>query len=194
MQYTTVKLYLERFTHYIQNDFSTLQGKLAAAKALKISSCELLKAEKVKAKPNQKESEEDQCAICHDHFPQMYFIIQDEDRTRVGRFMHEDCWQETVNNESLLLDISVENLVKVAEQLPPPIELPPKPIKPASPIKVFFIAIILPVSIWALAMNTRIYHNKSAMLFALSIPALIILKVLSLFLNGIKTVLTDKRA
>jgi hypothetical protein len=194
MQHSSFKLHLERFTHYIQNDSSTLQEKLAAAKAMKISSCEKLKAEKARAKPDTKDAEEDQCAICHDPFPQMYFISQDADETRIGRFMHDGCWQGTAADKSVLLEISAPDMVKVSEQLSSPREQPAGPIKPSSPVKVFFIAIILPVSIWALAMNNRIYHNKSAMLFVLSIPALIIFKIFSLFLNGIKAILTDKRA
>ncbi len=200
MQYSTFKLYLERFTYYIQNDFSTLQEKLAAAKAMKIASCEKLKADKFRVKSDSKESEEDQCAICHDQFPQMYFITQDGDETRIGRFMHDGCWQGTADDTSVLLEISARDMAIVARQLPTPGKQPgggairpAEPIKPASPIKVFFVAIILPISIWALAMNNRIYHNKSAMLFVLSIPALIVFKILSLFLNGIKTILTDKR-
>jgi hypothetical protein len=194
MQYTSFKLYLERFTYYIQNDSPALQGKLAAAKATKITTCELLKAEKAKAKPNPKVSEEDQCASCLDPIPQMYFIIHDEDRTRIGRFMHEDCWQEIVDNKSVLLEISARDMVKVAEQLPPPPGVSPEPVTPISPVKVFFVAIILPASIWALAMNNRIYHNKNVVLYVLSIPALIIFKVLTLLLNGIKAILTDKHA
>jgi hypothetical protein len=194
MQHCSFKLYLERFTHYIQNDPLTLQGKLAAAKAMKISSCELLKAEKANVMPSPKASEEDQCAICFKAFPQMYFITEDEDRDSVGRFMHEGCWQATVDDKSVILEISTPDMVKVAEQLPPPRALPLEPIKPASPIKVFFVAIILPISMWALVMNPRIYHNKSFVLFVLSIPALIIFKILSLIVNGLKAVFSDKRA
>lgn len=195
MQHCTFKLYLERFTYYIQNDFSTLHKKLGDAKAMKIESCEKLKAEKSRAKSDQQASEEDQCAICTDQFPQMYFITQDADETRIGRFMHDGCWQGTVDNNSVLLEISARDMAIVARQLPPPGKQPAGgPIKPASPVKVFFIAVILPISMWALMMNNRIYHNKSAMLFVLSIPALIIFKILSLSLNGIRAILTDKRA
>lgn len=189
MQYTSFQLYLERFIYYIQKDLPTLEKALTAEKAMKISSCERLKEN---AKPDSQASNEDQCAVCIAPFPQMYFIIQDANKTRIGRFMHENCWQKIVDNNSLILDVSTRDMVKVAQRLPPPQELPKEPFKPASPVKVFFATIILPMSIWALAMNTRIYHNKSFVLFVLSIPALIILKVLSLILNGLKAVFTAK--
>ncbi len=191
MEYSSFKLYLERFTYYIKNDLSSLKEKLTAEKTMKLYSCEPLKAANKNADP--KGSEEDQCSICSDPF-QMYFIIEDEDQTRVGRFMHKDCLGETVANKSVILDISVRDVFKVAEQLPPPRALPPEPFKPASPIKVFFIAIILPMSIWALAMNSRVYHNRSFTLFVLSIPALIIFKIGSLLWNALKAVFTPKHA
>ncbi len=189
MQYTSLKLYLERFIYYIQKNLPTLQEALAAEKVMKISSCGRLKEN---PKPDSQGSDEDQCSVCITSFPQMYFITQDTDQTKIGRFMHENCWQNIVDDKSLILDISVRDVVKVAQQLTPPQELPKEPSKPASPVKVFFVAIILPVSIWALAMNTRIYHNKNFVLFVLSIPALIILKVLSLILNGLTAVFTAK--
>ncbi|HEX2579160.1 MAG TPA: RING finger protein [Rhabdochlamydiaceae bacterium] len=187
VQYTSFKLYLERFTYCIQNDFQTLKTKLAAEKIMKTWTCKLLKEENSKQKTGQKEF--DQCSICNESF-QMYFITQDKDKTRIGRFMHEECWQETVDDETVLLEISAPDMVKVAEQLPPK---PTKPMKPISPITIFIVTIILPMSIWALAMNTRVYHNKSPFLFVLSIPALIIFKILSLFVNGIRIILTEKR-
>jgi hypothetical protein len=189
MQYTSFKLHLERFTYYIQKDLPTLKETLVNEKVMKISSCELLKG---KPKPDSQESDEDACPVCITRFPQLYFIIQDEDQTRVGCFMHEDCWQKTVDDKSLILDISVRDMAKVAELLPPPKALPKKPSEPPSPVKVFFVAVILPMSLWALAMNTRIYHNKSFVLFVLSIPALIIFKALSLILNGLKAVFNAK--
>jgi hypothetical protein len=191
MQYNSFKSLLEIFIYYIQNNYSVLEEKLTAEKALKLLSCEMLKADKSKVKPNSQELEEDQCAICITvPFPQMYFIIKDKDPTRVGRFLHEDCWQKIVDDKSLILEISARKMAIVAEQLPLPEALPKEPYKPASPAKVFFMAIILPMSLWALAMNTRIYHNKSFVLFVLSIPALIIFKTLSFILNGIKAAFT----
>ena len=193
MQYTAFKLHLERFTYYIKNDFSALQDKLAAEKVVaKISSCELLKADKASKKAGPNGPQEDLCAICLKNFPRMYFIIQDDDPTRVGRFMHDDCWQKTVDEKSDILEISAPDMVKVAEQLHPPRALPPEPFKPPSPMKVFFLAIILPMSIWALATNSRVYYNKSFVLYVLSIPALLIFKVSSLLWSGLKAVFTAK--
>jgi len=195
MQYSRLHLYIERFTFYIKNDFPVLQEKIAAKTILRNGICRLLKEDRPK-KSAEKESNDsdDQCVVCHVPFPQMYFITKDKDPYKVGRFMHEDCWQDTVDNESVILDISVQDLVKVAQRLPSPKELPPKPITPPSPIIVVFVIIVLPVSMWALAMNSRIYHNKSFSLYMLSLPAMIIFKMLSLILNGIKAVFTDKRA
>lgn len=188
MQYTSFKLHLERFIYYIQEDLPTLQKTLASEKVMKISSCSLLKE---KAKPNLEKDEKEECVMCLAPFPQLYFII--EDLTSVGRFIHEDCLQDTkIDNKSLILDISARDMVKVAAQLPPPKALPQEPFEPPSPVKVFFVAVILPVSIWALAMNTRIYHNKSFILYVLSIPAIIIFKGLSLILNGLKAVFNPK--
>ncbi len=196
MQYSCLHLYIEQFAYYIKNDFPSLQDKLAAANILRISSCQILKEGQAKKKPDQKESDDsaDSCSICTEPFPQMYFITRDKDPSKIGHFMHEGCWQATVDNESVILDISVRDMVKIAGQLPPPRELPPEPVTPASPIKVVFIIIVLPVSMWALAMNSRVYHNKSFILYVLSIPAMIIFMVLSFILNGIKAVFTDKRA
>ncbi|HEX4838915.1 MAG TPA: RING finger protein [Rhabdochlamydiaceae bacterium] len=192
MQYTSFKLYLERFTNYIQNDFSALQKKLKAANVLKISSCALLK--KVKPKPELKQS--DECSICKNSL-QMYFITKDEDETKIGRFMHEDCWQRTVSNTTELLEISAVNVVEVAQQLPAlqqnRVESK-KPVEPISPIRLSFFAIILPVSIGALAMNSRLYHSRNPYLFVLSLPALIILKILSLSLSGLRAILSEKRS
>jgi hypothetical protein len=181
-QYGSPDLYIKIFAYYIRNDFSTLK-KVLATKIRRIACSGLLKKESpVKKKP-------DKCSVCFEPFPsQIFFITSDKDRSKIGRFMHEDCWQETVDNESEILDISVKDLVEVAEKLP----WPPK--EPASPIKVFFIAIALPISIWALAMNTRVYHNKNFVLYLLSIPAMILFKVLSLITSGIKAIFTDKRA
>jgi len=187
MQYTSFKLYLERFTYYIQNDFLMLQQKLAAEKVIKLSTCELLKEEKSKLTTEQKEP--DQCSICKESF-HLYFITQDKNKKRIGRFMHENCWQKTVDDKTVLLEISAVDVVKFAQQLPAPKR---KPARPISPVTIFFIAITLPISLWALATNTRIYHNKSPFRFVLSIPALIIFKSLSLFLNGIRAILAEKR-
>ncbi len=187
MQYTCFNLHLKRFIYYIQKDLSTLKDTLKAEKVLKISSCTQLK-EKAKS-----DAQKDECSTCYTVFPQMYFIIEDKDSTRVGHFMHDDCLQaKKIDDESLILEISVCNMVKAAALLPPPKALPKEPYKPASPAKVFFLAIILPMSLWALAMNTRIYHNKSFVLFVLSIPALILFKILSFILNGLKAVFTAK--
>lgn len=192
MQYISFKLHLERFIYHIQKDLSTLKKVLASEKVMKISSCEPLK---VTPKADSKKSEKDQCSTCLTSFPQMYFIIENKDSTSVGRFVHEDCLQDTkIDNKSLILNISASDMVKVAAQLPPPKALPKEPFKPPSPAKVFFVAIILPMSLWALAMNTRIYHNKSFVLFVLSIPALIIFKALNFILNGLKAVFSTKQA
>jgi hypothetical protein len=191
MQYTSFKLHLERFTYYIQNDLPALQKTLAAEKVMKISSSSILKG---KLKSDSQESNEDKCSVCLTTIPQMYFITEDEDLTRVGHFMHEDCLQATkIDNKSLILDISIYDMVKVAAQLPPPKVVPKEPYKP-SPAMVFFVAIIFPISPWALAMNSRIYHNQSFVLFVLSIPALIFLKMLALVLNGLKAAFNAKNA
>lgn len=191
MQYTCFKLHLERFIYYIQKEYPTLQKTLTSEKVMKISSCEVLKVQQPKA--DSQGADQDQCSTCLTTFPHMYFIIEDKDSTRVGHFMHEGCLQvKKIDDKSVLLDISVFNMVKVAAQLPPPKALPKEPYKPASPAKVVFLAIILPISLWALAMNTRIYHNKSFVLFVLSIPALILFKVLNFILNGLKAVFNPK--
>lgn len=187
MQYTSFKLYLESFIYYIQNDFSALQEKLSTVKALKISSCELLNTEK---------KQSDICSICSESL-QMYFITQDEDKTKIGRFMHEECWQGIVGKKTELLEISAIDVVKVAEQLPALQQNrvdSEKPVESPSPIKFFFFAILLPMSIWALATNNRLYHSRNPYLFVLSLPALIILKILSLSLSGIRAILSEKRS
>lgn len=192
-EYINFEPHLDRFTHYVSNDLSTLIEKLTAAKVeWCFQSCKDLKAAKTKNSPakdgTKKEETDDHCSICLQIPFQMYFIIQD----KIGRHMHEGCWQETVNDDDKLLPISVYDLVKVAKQLPAPKELPPEPVKPTSPLKVVFVAVILPISIWALAMNARVYQNKSVFLYLLSVPALVIFKALSLLLNGIKAVLAEK--
>jgi len=152
---------------------------------MKISNCKELK-EKTTSQ------EVDEC-FCTTRFPRMYFILEDKNPAMVGRFVHEDCLQaKKIDDKSDILDISVQDMVKVAAQLPPPKALPKEPYKPPSPDKVVFLAIILPISFWALAMNTRIYHNKSFVLFVLSIPALIIFKVLNFILNGLKAAFNVK--
>jgi hypothetical protein len=194
-EYTSFKTYLEKFSYYISHDFLKLQEKLAAEKVLSIANCQLLKARKSSSEKKDVDESDDQCAICQEIPFQMYFITQDKDSTKIGCHMHEDCWQSKVDKDSIILDISVHDIVKVSEQLPwPPKEYALGPIKPASPVRVFFVAIILPVSIWALAMNIRLYHNKNAFLYVLSIPALVIFKILSLFLNGVKALFLDKPA
>lgn len=182
--YSSPNLYIRIFAYYIRNDYSSLQKKLPVENIGRIASC------KIRKEFGRLEIDENDvpCIICNKQRPQMYFIIQDKDPSKIGRFMHEGCWQETVDNESELLDISVLNMVKIAEKLP----WPPK--EPASPLKVFLIAIALPVSIWALAMNTRVYHNKSFALYLLSIPAMILFKLLSVMWNGLKAVFTEKHA
>jgi len=128
----------------------------------------------------------------------MYFITKDDDKRKIGFFMHEDCCQGKVGKKTDLLEISAINVVKIAEQLPALQQNPAeskKTVEPISPIRLFFFAIIiLPMSIWALAMNNRPYHSRNPYLFVLSLPALIILKILSLSLSGIRAILSEKRS
>lgn len=195
-EYTFFKEHLDRFTYYIQNDFSTLKDKLAAEKLLSIAQCKLLKAARQKPEKKDQDATEDQCSICTEIPFQMYFIIKDANPNRIGRHMHEDCWQSTVDDQSEILDISVRDLVKVSQKLPWPLKQPdPQPSEPISPIKIFFLATIIPMSICAYAMNKeRISLDKSVVLFVLSIPALVILQIFSLLLSGLKAVFKDKHA
>jgi len=182
MQYTSFKLFLERFVYSIQTDLPALENKLTAKNLKLISSCKELK-EKTKSDSQEKVA----CSICLSS-SRMYFILQDKDPARVGRFLHEECLKNIVDDKSRILDISTDDMVEVAKELPPPKEAPP------SPATGFIVAIIPPVSFWALAMNTRIYHNKSFVLFVLSIPALIIFKLGSLLLKGLRAVFNAKPA
>ncbi|HUD01647.1 MAG TPA: hypothetical protein VMR37_04930, partial [Rhabdochlamydiaceae bacterium] len=128
--------------------------------------------------------------------PQLYFIMKDEENpAKVGRYMHDGCWETTAKKNATYLDLSMHEVAKVGRQLPEPPKRPPEPPrKPTSPLRLFFFLIILPMSVWALGMNSRLYRNKNPFLFVLSLPALLTFKVLSLILLGIKKVLTDKRA
>jgi hypothetical protein len=117
-EYTPFKEYLEKFTYYIQNDFSTLKEKLTTEKLLSISQCRVLKDAKTKSEKKDQDDFEDHCSICHEVPYQMYFIIEDKNPSKIGRHMHEDCWQANVDDDSTLLDIYVYDLVKVSRNLP----------------------------------------------------------------------------
>lgn len=67
----------------------------------------------------------------------------------------------------------------------PPASSPRKPSKPISPGWIVTLAVAPIISLWAYAMNTRIYRNQNPLLFVLSIPVLLIIKSVS----GIRFVL-----
>ncbi len=185
-EYTEFKPLLDRFTYYLRNDLTTLEnavkatndlatleeGDTAAKIELCFKRCKTLEIAKTA-----------KCSICLDtRTPlQRHFIIQD----KITGHVHEKCLEKTAPDTDRLLSMSVSNLIKVAKKLPEP---------PPSPVKVFFVMIFLPLSIWALAMNARVYYNKSILLYLLSFPALVIFKTLSLLLSGVKAIFAEKHA
>lgn len=187
---SSFKFCFDKFTYYLRHDFAKLKK---IAKIEKV----VLKTFSYHTLERKKDTDDSSCSVClavpiplH-----LYYIIEDKELSKIGRYMHENCLESKVDNDSRILDIEVNDFVKVAGKLPwPPKQPDTQPTEPASPIKIFFLAIILPMSIWALAMNSRIYNNKSAVLFVLSIPALIILQIFSLLLYGLKAVFKDKHA
>ena len=192
------KLFLEKFTHYIQNDFSTLQNKLIAKKILNIKTY----GERVQARPNP---EDHTCSICLDMPFQMYFVIQDTHRDHVGCHLHgknpmkkegeKECLPSIeLDPQSSILEITVEDLVKVTKELPEPRKQALwAPFKKIAPILVFVAVIVFPISIWALAMNTRVYQNQSSFLYVLSMPTLALVKMFSFFFKGIKSIFSEKK-
>ena len=183
-------LCFEKFTYYLCQDLSILQEK---AKTEKVA----LKILRYQALEKKIDKSDNWCPVCFEvPIPShLYFIVKDKEPSQVGRYMHENCLESKVDNDSSILDIEINDLVKVASKLPwPPKQPEQKPSQPTSPIIIFFAAILLPMSLWALAMNSRIYHNKSAVFFVLSIPALVILQIFSLILSGLKAVFKDKHA
>ncbi len=174
-----IKDLLARVTYYARHDLKTLEEKLEHEKIYRVSSCQL--------KTEAKSQSDDSCAICHDSpIPYVYFIIKDKDPANVGHYVHKDCLKKVEQN-SLIQDFSLPELSKVAQQLPWP-----PPSKPTSPFRVIFLLIILPISVWALAMNSRIYRNNNIFLFVLSIPALLIFKMFFLIFSGIQKIFTEK--
>ena len=178
------KDFLARVTYYARHDPKTLEEKLQLEKIYRVSCCQIKIDEK-----SQRDKGDESCSICSEtSFPYVYFIIKDKASAKVGHYVHGDCLQ-IVKKDSLIQDFSLHELVKVAKKLPWP-----PPSKPASPLRVIFLLIILPVSVWALAMNSRIYRNNNVILFVLSIPALLIFKMFFLILSGIKKIFTEKSA
>jgi hypothetical protein len=179
--------FLERIIYYAKHEPKTLEEKLISEKVNRVGTYKLKLESRTK-------SEEACCSICTAFpLPQLYFIMNDENPAQVGRYMHDGCW-ETGSKTATYLDLSMHEVAKVGRQLPePPKPPPPAPPKPTSPLKLFFFLIILPMSVWALGMNSRLYRNKNSFLFVLSLPALLTFKVLSLIFLGIKKVLTDKK-
>lgn len=182
---STFQLCIDKFTYYIHDDFSPLKTTATTENVkLKISTYATLKEEKAK-KSSQTKDDQDNCSICltapiPSH---LYFIIKDKEPSKVGSYIHEDCLQKTnIADDSTILEIEVNQFVKIANKLKP---------RPMSAIKIFFLAILLPMSIWAYATN-KDRPEQSVILLVLSIPALVIFQIFSLVLYGLKTVIKDK--
>ncbi len=71
---------------------------------------------------------------------------------------------------------------------------PRVPSKPISPLALVLLAIAPVVSLWAYMMNTRIYKNSNPLLFVLSIPVLITLKILFFASFFFKRIFTERKA
>ena len=128
------------------------------------------------------------CSICVEEFSAAYFIPESK------RFMHTACWiklHEVVPSPITLPEFYPHHIAAVGKAfIPLPTGLP----APNSPTAkgIVFSAILLPVSVWAFAMNWRFYKKQNVFLFVLSIPALLIFQSCSIFVTVVQKIFTEK--
>jgi RING finger family protein len=111
--------------------------------------------------------EDDSCSICYGEFEGRAYYLHE----RKG-FMHTTCWKEpaSVPRPPKFNPVQIAAFERSRPKL---LNLPVA--------GVVILAVIPPISVWALAMNWRHYQKKNVLLFVLSIPALLIYKTFSLF-------------
>lgn len=189
--FTSFEVFLKKFTYYVKNDLNKLKERLSAEKILRIAK----KSDWLLKPKVAQEQDADVCAICLVLPFQMYFIVQDADPTKIGCHLHETCLKSSsVSDESTLLSIHVTELIKISKELSEPQKKPePTWLPEATPLRVFLFLIMLPISLWALAMNARVYNNNNTFLFVLSLPMLGMIKLFALAFRGFKALFSDKQ-
>ncbi|MBS0648690.1 MAG: hypothetical protein JSS10_05645 [Verrucomicrobia bacterium] len=149
-----------------------------------------------------KDEPEQMCSICHKEFLPIFLISADE-------LMHPHCWKEknpdvkthpvslVPQQIATITQKGIQTYPELAKLLPAlpssalaglpgssgpgksPANSPRKPAKPISPAFIVMLAVAPIISLWAFAMNTRVYRNQNPLLFVLSTPVLLIVKIFS---------------
>jgi hypothetical protein len=149
-----------------------------------------------------KDEPEQICSICHKEFLPIFLISSE-------KLMHQECWnQKNPKAETRPISLvpqqiatisqkGIQTYPKLAKLLPalpssalaglpgpsdpgkPPASSPRKPSRSISPALIVTLAVAPIISLWAYAMNTRIYRNQNPLLFVLSIPVILVVKTFS---------------
>lgn len=156
-----------------------------------------------------KDDPDQMCAICHKEFLPIFLISDHE-------LMHQECWnQKNPRAETHPISLvpqqiatisqkGIQTYPELANMLPAlpsdslaglpgpsdpgkhPADSPRKPSRSISPALIVTLAVAPIISLWAYAMNTRIYRNQNPLLFVLSIPVILVVKTFSVLRFALK--------
>lgn len=164
------------------------------------------------------------CSICTEEFATVYFIQESKGFMHTACWIELHPKETSTSPHPIVLPQQIATMERKwiesgrkakqpsplpipPSKQPPSAALPPVPSsamgsaesprkfsKPISPLALVLLAIAPVISLWAYMMNTRIYKNSNPLLFVLSIPVLITLKILFFASFFFKRIFTERKA
>jgi hypothetical protein len=134
----------------------------------------------------------EECAIClAKTWTPLYFVTADDNPDSIGRYLHEGCWKTTqkLSKNRKLISLLPSQMGRASEVLPQI----PQPQPPDNSLRNSLLATVAVISFSCLIIN-RLSEERNPLLFAASIPALIVVKAFSFAVAFFQRTFLEARA